>query len=238
MKVTTIKDHPIVKRAASISREYISKCDPKNPDNDPVATKRESYSIETLLSIGNVVSCIDQLHFSVDMLAGYRTATTPEHMNRYDYIVFGIENYYLRLTSVFDRCLRLANVAYQFGLPERQCSTNTIIKNAHIKGTPVAGTLKKLDDFTQPFRFYRNTVAHESAYSEKDLDRMGAYYHLEDEKDDVFFQYRNLFKVKTDKYVSDKKQEFGQHLVELEGYVEAYFNELHKTSEQKLRDCV
>jgi len=38
--------------------------------------------------------------------------------------------------------------------------------------------LKKLDKFSQQFRFYRNTVAHESTYSEKSLNKLGAFYHV------------------------------------------------------------
>jgi len=136
-----------------------------------VPTIRESYAIETLLSIGSIVSCVDQLYFSIDMLAGYRSSSTSDRMNRYDYIVFGIENYYLRLTSVFDRCLRLANVLFQLGLPERQCNNDSIIKNSHINGTAVAHALQELDKFTGPFRFHRNTVAHQASYKEKELER-------------------------------------------------------------------
>src|SRR5215210_1102747 len=134
MKVTQLKDHALLKGASAVAREYIAKCDPADREQDPLATKRESYAIETFLSIGSIVSCVDQLHFSIEMLSGYRSRSMPGKMNRYDYIVFGIENYFLRTTSVFDRCLRLANVIFQLGLPERQCSQETIIKNSHLKG--------------------------------------------------------------------------------------------------------
>ncbi|HWR20776.1 MAG TPA: hypothetical protein VN444_02810, partial [Verrucomicrobiae bacterium] len=100
MKITRLKDHALLKTASAVSREYIAKYNPDDPKNSPSASRKESYAIETLLSVGNVVSCIDQLHFSMDLLSGYRSSSTPDKMSRYDYIVFGIENYYLRLTSV------------------------------------------------------------------------------------------------------------------------------------------
>ncbi len=220
-----------------MSRVYIAKCHPTEPDSDPVATKKESYAIETLLSLSSVVSCIDQLHFSVDMLAGYRNQNTPEKMNRYDYIVFGIENYYLRLTSVYDRCLRLGNVVFQLGLPERECRKATITNNSYIKGTLVAQALKDLDKFTNPFRFHRNTVAHESTYSEGELDKLGSYYFVVEE-DQQFKKYHHLYKHKTDNYVSDKKAEFQNHIEKLEHLVEAFFDTISKVFEARLKSYV
>ncbi|EDZ65366.1 hypothetical protein NOC27_2046 [Nitrosococcus oceani AFC27] len=158
-------------------------------------------------------------------------------MNRYDYVVYGIENYYLRFTSVFDRCLRLANVIYQLGLPERQCNNDSIIKNAHVKGTPVAKSLTELDKFTGPFRYHRNTVAHQGTYSEKDLDQLGSYYLLA-EKDDDFERYRYLFKKKTDDFVAEKKQDFKGQLVALESLVENYFDSVLSVFETRLKAYV
>ena len=237
MKITRLKDHTILKAASAVSREYFVRCKPDNPEQDSLATRRESYAIEILLSIGSVVNCIDQLHFSVDMLSGYRSSSTPNQMSRYDYIVFGIENYYLRLTSVFDRCLRLANVIYQLGLPERQCNNDSIIKNSHVKGTPVGKTLKELDKYTRPFRFHRNTVAHQATYSEKELDQLGLYYFLAEE-DDSFERYQYLYKKKTDEFVADKKVEFKENVANLENLVGVYFDAVITVFETGLKSYV
>lgn len=237
MKITQLKDHAILKAAATVSREYMAKCKPDDPAGDPLSTRKESYGIETLLSIGNVVSCIDQLHFSIDMLSGYRSNSSPDKMNRYDYIVYGIENYYLRLTSVFDRCLRLANIIYQLGLPERQCNNDSIVKNSHVKGTPVAKALTELDKFTGQFRYHRNTVAHQGTYSETDLDQLGSYYLLAEE-DDGFERYRYLFKKKTDDFVAAKKSDFKGQVATLESLVGEYFNAVHSEFETRLKAYV
>jgi hypothetical protein len=154
MKLSKLKDHAILRAAYDSVRAYISKCHPTEPDKDPKATRKESYAIETFLSLSSIVTCIDQLHFSVDMLAGYRNQSTPRKINRSDYIVFGIENYYLRLTSVYDRCLRLGNVVFQLGLPERECREATITKNVYIKGTSVAQALHLISKGTQDMAPY------------------------------------------------------------------------------------
>lgn len=234
MKITPLKDHVLLKTASAVGREYMQRCNPKDPKHDPSATRRESYAIENLLSIGNVVSCIDQLYFSIDMLSGYRYGKSGQNMSRYDYITFGIENYYFRLTSVFDRCLRLANVIFQLGLPERQCNNESIIKNAYVEGTPVANALIQLDKFSAPFRFHRNSVAHQLTYSEKELDRIGLCYSVAEDDDAFKEQYMYLFKKMTDDYIAKKKTEFKNNLDELENLIGIYFDSLRTAFEARL----
>jgi len=168
------------------------------------------------------------------MLTGYRSNNTPEKMNRYNYIVFGIENYYLRLTSIFDRCLRLANIIYQIGLPEQQCNNNSIIKNLYIKGTSVAKALKEIDKFTTPFRSHRNKVAHQATYLERELEQLGSYYYLLEE-DNEFYKYYNSYKQKTDRFVVDKKDKFKQNVINIKNLVKLYFDALNKIFDNKLK---
>lgn len=237
MKISQLKNHALLQVASKEARSYIAKCKPETPEQDPLATKREGYAIEILLSIGNVVSCIDQLHFAVDMLSGYRSNVTSDRMSRYDYIAFGIENYFMRLTSVFDRCLRLANVTYQLGLPDRQCNSDSIINNSHIKGTSVEKTLKELDKYTTHFRSHRNTVAHKATYSEKELESIGAYYYIVEE-DDSLRRYQHFYKKRTDDFVADKKKVFKDNVEKLELLVEAYFDALNTVFTTKLKTYV
>jgi len=233
MKITKIKDHNIFHLASIIVRDYIVKCHPNKPNNDPKASKKECYAIETFLSLSNVVTCIDQLYYSVDMLSGYKSQNTHEKMNRFDYIVFGIENYYLRLTSIYDRCLRLVNIIFQLGIPERECKEATITKNTNVKITPVANALKSLDKFTSPFRFYRNTIAHESTYSEDILNKLGSYYYVA-ENDQECKKYMHLFKQDMDKFIANKKEEFFKQIDNLEKNVEVLFDAIEQVFAARL----
>lgn len=232
--ITHVKDNALLEAAGKVSSEYISKCNPNKPEEGPIATKRESYGIETLLSSSSIVNCIDQLYFSIKMLSGYRSNITKKDMNRYDYIVFGVENYYLRLTSVFDRCLILANVIYQLGLPDRQCRNDTIIKNSHIMRTSVATRLKELDKFTQPFRFHRNTIAHTTSYTDKELNQLGSYYYIV-EHDNSLKIYDHQYKTLADKYIADKKIDFDENILKLVNLVDEYFFSLLNIFEKKLK---
>ncbi|MEZ4590286.1 MAG: Cthe_2314 family HEPN domain-containing protein [Chloroflexota bacterium] len=237
MKITSLKDHDLLKEVTKICSAYLAKRDEINNGDSLNLIGLGIYATDTMLSVSNVVSCIDQLHFSVDMLSGYRAEALPEKMNRYDYIVYGIENYYLRLTSIHDRCLRLANIIFNLGLPNRHCNNATIIHNSHIKGTEVANSLKALDKFTNPFRSHRNAVAHEATYSEESLAQLGLLHHFLDE-DESWINYRYPAKKMTDEFVANKKTEFHGNLEELELLVTNYFDSINPFFIQKLGDIL
>jgi len=234
MKITKLKDHALLKAASAVSREYLVKCEPNNLNNNRTATRKESFAIDTFLSVSYVVSCIDQLYYSSNMLSGYRSSNAPDKMNRYDYILFGIENYYLRITSIFDRCLRLSNIIFQIGLPERQCNYDSIVNNSHLKGTSVSKSLTELDKFTREFRPHRNTIAHKRSYSERELEELGMYYGLVEE-DNSFDSYRFYYKNKTDDFVSDKKLEFNIQIIKLENLIEIYYDSVQTNFEKRLK---
>lgn len=234
MKISRLKDHALVKEASKVVQSYIRKCDPHNPELDPVATKQERYAIEIFMSLSNVLTCIDQLYFTIDLLAGFRKNEAPKKMNRYDYILFAVENYYLRITSVDDRCLRLANIVFQLGLPERECKKSTIIKNDHVKRTPVAKALNNLAKFTEDFRCHRNTVAHEATFSEERLNKIGQFYYLLDEDPEIREYYFGM-KRRTDTFVADKKEEFRKNVIEQENFVEQFFDAVLVIFESRLK---
>lgn len=126
---------------------------------------------------------------------------------------------------MYDRSLRLINILYNLGLPERDCKNSTIVKNTHVKGSNIEISLKALDKFTNNFRQFRNSVAHNETYSESDkLNTIASYYFLEDQGATEIIKFKYLYETETDKYIKDKKAEFKAYLVELEGLIVDFLN--------------
>lgn len=224
MKNPELDNLKIFKSTNAVVIPYIRRC---NLESRIMVTPSplEQYTLDCFKAAKNITDCIDQLHFSIELLSGYRASIAPNSMNRHDHIVFAIENYYLRITSVYDRCLRLVNILYQLGLPERECKNTTIIKNIHVKGSDIEISLKALDKFTNKFRQFRNSVAHNETYSEDEkLNIIASYYFLEDQGATEIIKLRNLYKKETDNYIKNKKSEFREHLVELEAFIIPFLN--------------
>ncbi|MGO3876263.1 Cthe_2314 family HEPN domain-containing protein [Psychrobacter celer] len=216
MKSLEFDNLQILKSTNTVVIPYIKRCN--LAEGIAVAPSLlEQYTLDCFKAVKNITNCIEQLHFSIELLSGYRASTSPSSMNRHDHIVFAIENYYLRITSVYDRCLRLINILYNLGLPERDCKNSTIVKNIHVKGSNIEKSLKALDKFTNNFRQFRNSVAHNETYSEDDkLNIIASYYFLEDQGATEIIKFKHLYKTETDNYIRDKKTEFKGHLTELE----------------------
>lgn len=189
-------------------------------------TNFEIYNIDVLLYAHNILECLDQVNYSINMLSGFKTKN-KFNMNRHDYIVFMLENFYLRVTSIFDRILRLTNIALEIGLPEKECKESTIIKNENIKGTKLYKALKNINDFLESFRKKRNKIAHSESFSEEKLNYIKSYYlalETEDFKD--IEKFKKFFKFDTDEYVINKKKEFKNIVNDLEKLLIVFFNEI------------
>ncbi|WP_201554648.1 Cthe_2314 family HEPN domain-containing protein [Psychrobacter immobilis] len=224
MKNSALDNLQVFNSANTVIIPYIKRCDLESGIT-VTASPLEQYTLDCFKAVRSITDCMEQLHFSIELLSGYRTSTSPDSMNRHDHIVFAIENYYLRITSVYDRCLRLINILYNLGLPERDCKNSTIVKNIHVKGSDIETSLKALDKFTNSFRQFRNSVAHNETYSVDDkLQIIASYYFLEAKGVTDIIKFKHLFKTETDKYIKDKKSEFNADLVELESLIIDFLN--------------
>ena len=223
MKVTKLEKHSVIKYIQPYLISYITKCGPENKKGvNPSSSEREA--IELISGLSNITECIDQLYYSVELLAGFRKNIGHKLMNRHDYIVYSTENILFRITSIFDRCLRLTNRVYDIGLLDRECRESTIIKNSKIKGTKTGKSLNELNKFTNDFRKLRNEIAHANCFNDNKLSDMQSFYYLLQLKTPEIEHLRYMFKTQADNYVATKKKEFTAEVIELEELVGKFFS--------------
>lgn len=223
MRISKIKEHVLISDLIEELQELLKKTDIKNPNKAPVLKPFEEYSSQVMKRIGDIVSCIDQLHLSLELLSGFRKGKNKKY-NRHDYITFGVENYLIRFSSVYDRCLRLTNYVYGIGLPERECRENTIIKNANIKGTKVAESLKEIQKIRKCYANDRNKIAHSESYSDEELFDLELFYIVEDEQGFDSSKYRHFYEPDANRYIAVKRKEFGDRIEHLENCLDVFFS--------------
>lgn len=222
--INKFEDLDFFKTLMPILQNYIS-----HQESDRIITKQtkfEKYNIDVLLYASNITECLDQINYTIDMLSGYKSKK-DSIMNRHDYIVFILENFYLRTTSIFDRILRFTNVVFEIGLPERECKESTIIKNDKIKRTTLSSSMKKLDKFIEKYRYSRNRIAHSESYNEKRLaDIQEFYIALESDNNKELERYKTFYKRIADEFVLEKKNELREVADKLEILLRDYFTEI------------
>ncbi|MBN1970759.1 MAG: hypothetical protein JW870_15435 [Candidatus Delongbacteria bacterium] len=235
--MTDFVKHDLVLFLVTSLHDFISRQEPQRILSPP--TRQEKYAEDILMSADNIIECINQIYFTIELLSGFRKRNNTK-MNRHDYIVFMIENFYLRITSVFDRSLRFTNLVFEIGLPEKECRESTIIKNNKIKNTQTGETLKKLNNIIGDFKMIRNHVAHSQGFFDEKLKSVATYHFLIESNDNKEMKmYDHFIKTKADNYIKKKKSEFTKITVQFEEIISELFNNvlpIVKTNHKKYNE--
>ncbi|MGA2140594.1 MAG: Cthe_2314 family HEPN domain-containing protein [Verrucomicrobiia bacterium] len=167
----------------------------------------EEYIRSVLVSAGEVVGICEQLEQAAAFLMNYRAtpAAKKEGVTRYRHIIYHLEGYLVRTTTVFDRSLILANDVLRLGNPPRNCRRNVILNNSYVKGTVVAESLTLMEKAIDRFKPTRNLVSHRAGYSDAELHRLGIFYFVVQAKSAVVPKY--IVNVATNRYVQSKVRE-------------------------------
>ena len=224
MRVSGLDKHELIEILMPTVTAFIARQTPKKIASP--ASLKENRAIEILLSASKISENLDQIYFTIDLLSGYRKRKSSI-MNRHDYMVFMLENFYLRITSILDRALRLTNLVYEIGLPERECRESTVIKNLKIKGTDVEKTLKKINKYVNEYKPIRNQVAHQSTFHDDELNSIEGFYILVDQDytDDIY-RFGHHYKTKADRYVAKRKTELKEVAENMKILVSEFFSAL------------
>jgi len=201
---------------------YLKKQKPDN--NFIIQNDYEKYVVDMTLSCKNILDCLEQIDYSIEMLSAYRKSK-DSIINTIDYIRFMIENFYIRVVSLYDKILRFLNVFFDIGLPEKECRNNTIIKNKKIKDIEdLYLHLKKIDKYINGYREVRNIISHVKYYSDENIDNVENYYFFKKIDPNLNNKYfENFLKNETDNLVKNKKEEFLKIKTELEDLLIDFF---------------
>lgn len=177
-------------------------------------TSAEEYVRECILSAGELMTTCEQLGYAIAYLSGYRrrTALDGKVISRADWVAYNIEGFLTRVSSISDRALKLVNIAFQLGIPARECRLGVIAHNSHVAATPVRKELLSLEGALKPHRSTRNSIIHHKRYSDEELEQVELYYLVEKdatyEGDPLLERFRVFYKSQTDRYVKAKRLEF------------------------------
>lgn len=99
-------------------------------------------------------------------------------LTRHSFLLFCIENFLIRTTSLHDRSLKVVDAVLHLGLDLRDIRHTTISRNVHLAGSQIPRTLNRVRDFAQRYAESRNTIIHHSSYSEDALYRLDLFEQL------------------------------------------------------------
>ncbi len=124
-------------------------------DESTTVDELQFYVMRVGFSLAHALGWVEQLHQAVHFMTdfGYGKKAKDLGIKRPADLLYNIENYLIRLQSVYDRCLQLTNAVFHLCILDELVGHSLIVSNLHVSRTTVPKRLKAvkkaIDDHAQ-----------------------------------------------------------------------------------------
>jgi hypothetical protein len=202
-----------------------------NTKEGAVIDEHEFYIQRVGFSTAHLLSWFKQLHLASEYLSHFDYSKKVE-ASRASHAVYNVENYLIRLNSVYDRSLHIVNAVFHLCVNEEHVSHTAIVTNYRVQHREiVVRRLKKLRKYLAAYAQERHTLVHRHSLLDVKLRRLELFYlhnleHLgwskEEIKDFKIFRAGYLRD-----FVAEKKQELARINIGLADVLLELFESLH-----------
>lgn len=129
------------------------------------------YILRTGNRIAHLLETCHQLEDTILYLSSFSPSIRMKRagINRHSYLLYNIENFIIRTSTLYDRSLKLVDAVFHLGNHPRECRSNTILKNVHVKRTGVPDRMKVLRKVVDKYSQDRNLIVHHEEYQDSQL---------------------------------------------------------------------
>lgn len=167
------------------------------------------YIVGCSKALASVSSAMNKARLSLSLLdAGYLDAVATGEHSRSAYIELLVENSIIRVQSIYDRVLILANRILNLGVSNESINHNLLVTNEHALKFGLEVKLKVVSKACNDYPAIRNKVVHHDRYSEEQLDQLSLLInadHLAKEADMEPLLNEDLLNVVIKGYFNSKK---------------------------------
>lgn len=215
MKADDLKVHPFVSQCWSEVRALNRNHEENGVDpNSEDINELEFYMYRVGHSLAHLVTWMEQLQDVPSYLAdfNYKGAARANGITRARYLLYTVENYLVRLQSIYDRCLQLTNSVFHLCIEDSNVGHALVVSNLQVSRTDIPARLKRVKKSVSDRQSERNRIVHHASYQEKDLDRLQLFYlYNKDTWVDEKVKFENFSYMRSQllrKVVSAKRKEF------------------------------
>jgi len=180
---------------------------------DDIELDEYQYYVQTVgFYLVHTITWCRQLDLAIEFLSNFDYSKNID-ASRADHLIYNLENYLIRLNSVYDRVLQVVNAVFHLCISEENVSHSVIVSNYKVQHrkfihSKIKGIQKYLKDYAQA----RHTLLHKHSYLDVKLRKIELFY-LHDLKDiPEDDEWKNKLKVFRENYLRDyiaeKKEEF------------------------------
>lgn len=205
-------------------------------ENSEEIDEYQFYVMRVGYCLAQIMTWVEQLDHAVYYLSdfSYKKQAQEEGINRAKHLIYNVENYLIRLHSVYDRALQLTNSVFHLGISESHVGHAVVISNLKVARTDVSGLLKGLRKECEKRAQERHAIVHRESYRDDKLRRLEMFYMFdraswERGKDDASFDKLAHMRTQLMKdVVAEKKDEFARLNKSIFSQLERLFDGLHK----------
>jgi hypothetical protein len=200
--------------------------------DDAVLDEHEFYRQKVAFYLVHMLTWCKQLHLSTELLTNFDYSKRIQ-ASRADHLVFSIENYLIRLHSIYDRTLQLVNCVFHLCIADEHTSHAVIISNYKIQHRPpVVAKIKQLKKYLDSFAQERHTLLHRHSLTSDERLRRIEYLYMRDlealGRPTEWVKSIKAFRANyLREYVVEKKTEFVAINTKLAEHLDALFTMLH-----------
>lgn len=216
---------------------------------EPTFDELQFYITRVGYSLAHTLTWVEQLQQAVYFLSdfGYTQRMKDDGIRRSHHLIYNVENYLVRLQSVYDRLLQLTNAVFHICTSDELVNHRLIVSNLRMARTKVPGLLKAVKNTIKHKTEDRHEIVHRHSYMEPELRRVELLYmHTKEtwEAGGNSIPYKNLCYIRSQrmkKIIEAKKIEFLSINASLVSALEPLFTELHaqyKREKERLRHVV
>ena len=148
-----------------------------NPSLKRIPNEYEHYILNVGSRLARLFVCILGITNIIELLSQKtpNAKLKKKNITTYDLIIYHLENYIIRVQSVYDRVLFLIDALFHLGNSEQNIEHLIIAENIFVKRSKIYSPLKSLRKLLNTFTYKRNIIIHQKEYQEDDLRRLEFY---------------------------------------------------------------
>jgi hypothetical protein len=218
MKLDDLGRHPFFIRASRDSIDVQSALGLQMTDDIDDSTTLDElqfYVTSVGFSLSHALGWAEQLQHAVHFMTdfGYGRKASEAGIKRSHHLLYNVENYLIRLQSVYDRCLQLTNAVFHICISDEHVNHGVIVSNLHVERTNIPKLLRTVKKSIKGEEQERHTLIHKHSHMDPELRRIEMYYMHSEEtwEGDERMPFRSLVRIRgqlVKKYTARRKAEF------------------------------
>lgn len=178
---------------------------------DVVLDEQQYYLQKVGFYLVHMLAWCKQLDLSIELLSNF-DYSKKINASRADHLIYNLENYLIRVNSVYDRVLQLTNAIFHLCISEEHVGHAVIISNYKVQHCPsIVRQVKAVQKYLKDYAQTRHTLVHKHSWLDVKMRRIELFYmrSLEDMPENEWKQRLKSFRsVYLRDFISEKKREF------------------------------